>query len=522
MRVAIGADHAGFPLKEAVIQAVEAAGNSVLDLGIYTPEPSDYPDAALAVGRALQRAEADRGILLCGSGVGVSIAANKLRGIRAGVCHDIYSAHQSVEHDDMNVLCLGPRVIGPSLAVDLVIAFLRARFSGEERHRRRIAKIAAMEGDASMNRITALKEQFGQSVWIDFISRDALDSGELARLVEGGVVGLTSNPTIFEKAISSGKSYDADIAALASQGKPVKDAYEALAMADIASAADLLRPVYDRTDGLDGYVSLEVSPYLAHDTAGTIAEAKRLFADLGRPNVMIKVPGTPEGLPAIAELIGSGININVTLLFALDAYQAAALAYLDGLEDWAAKGGDVHRVASVASFFVSRLDTLVDKLLVGHPREAELRGQAAVANAKLAYARFGGIFSGPRWQALATNGARVQRPLWASTSTKNPNYRDTIYVDDLIGPHTVNTMPPQTLEAFQDHGQLAQTVTGGVEEAQALLAALAGAGIDMDQVTQDLLRAGVASFSGSFDQLLDGLKGKMASLAPQRHQDAAL
>jgi transaldolase len=284
-------------------------------------------------------------------------------------------------------------------------------------------------------------------------------------------------------------------------------------MADIASAADLLRPVYARSDGLDGYVSLEVSPYLAHDTAGTIAEAKRLFAAVSRPNLMIKVPGTPEGAPAIAELIGSGININVTLLFGRDAYEAAAGAYLDGLEAWAAKGGNVRRVASVASFFVSRVDSVVDKLLAGHPREAELRGRAAVANARLAYARFEEIFSTPRWQALAAKGARVQRPLWASTSTKNPNYRDTIYVDELIGPHTVNTMPPQTLEAFQDHGLLAQTVAGGAGEARALLAALAAEGIDMDQVTQDLLRAGVTSFSGSFDQLLDGLKGKMASLA---------
>jgi transaldolase len=364
-----------------------------------------------------------------------------------------------------------------------------------------------------MNRITALREQFGQSVWIDFISRDALASGELARLVEDGVVGLTSNPTIFEKAISSGKSYDADIAALARGEKPVKEAYEALAMADITAAADLLRPVYDHSDGLDGYVSLEVSPHLAHDTAGTIAEAKRLFAAVSRPNLMIKVPGTPEGVPAIAELIGSGININVTLLFALDAYEAAAVAYLDGLDAWTAKGGDPHRVASVASFFVSRVDTAVDKQLSGHPRESELRGRAAVANAKLAYARFGQIFTGPRWQTLAANGARVQRPLWASTSTKNPNYRDTIYVDDLIGPHTVNTMPPQTLEAFRDHGRLAETVSASLDEAEEVLAALATAGIDMKQVTQELLRAGVASFSASFDQLLEGLRDKMAALA---------
>ncbi len=364
-----------------------------------------------------------------------------------------------------------------------------------------------------MNRITALREKYGQSVWIDFISRDALVSGELARLVDLGVVGLTSNPTIFEKAISLGKTYDADIAALASQGKSLLEIYEALAMADIAAAADLLRPVYDRTDAVDGYVSLEVSPHLAHDTAGTIAEAKRLFAALGRPNVMIKVPGTPAGVPAITELIRSGVNVNVTLLFALDAYQAAAEAYLDGLEARANEGSDIRRVASVASFFVSRLDTAVDRRLAGHPREAELRGRAAVANAKLAYARFQKIFAGPRWEALAKRGARVQRPLWASTSTKNPAYPDTLYVDEQIGPHTVNTMPPQTLQATLDHGRLAQTITEGVEEARALLATLADVGIDMDEITQELLRAGVKSFADSLDQLLAGLEAKISALS---------
>jgi len=361
----------------------------------------------------------------------------------------------------------------------------------------------------AQERLLAL-QKYGQSVWIDFISRDALASGELARMVEAGVLGLTSNPSIFEKAISTGVTYDVDITDLARRGKSVPQIYEALALADIRAAAALLRPVYDRTDALDGYVSLEVSPHLAHDTAGTIAEARRLWAALDRPNILIKVPGTPEGIPAIAELIRSGINVNVTLLFALDAYEAAANAYLDGLTARAEAGGEVRNVASVASFFVSRVDTAVDKRLAGRPAGRSLRGRAAVANARLAYARFQEIFAGPCWEALAARGARVQRPLWASTSTKDPAYPDTLYVDELIGPHTVNTMPPQTLAAFSDHGRLGETITQGVVEAEALMGQLAALGIDMDDVTDELLRAGVKAFSDAFDQLLAGLTAKVS------------
>ena len=331
-------------------------------------------------------------------------------------------------------------------------------------------------------------------------------------VVEEGVLGLTSNPAIFERAITTGKTYDAEIATLAAAGKSALEIYEALALADIATAADLLRPVYDRTDALDGYVSIEVSPRLAHDTAGTIAEGKRLWAALGRPNVMIKVPGTPEGVPAIQELIASGINVNVTLLFSIAAYEASALAYIAGLAALAASGGDVHRVASVASFFVSRLDTAVDKLLAGRPEAATLRGKAAVANTKLAYVRFQEIFAGPRWEKLAALGARVQRPLWASTSTKDPTYPDTFYMDALIGPHTVNTTPPQTVQAFADHGTLAETVTQDVAGAQAALAALAALGMDVDAITDDLTSQGVKLFAEAFDRLEAGLAAKIAAL----------
>ncbi len=362
-----------------------------------------------------------------------------------------------------------------------------------------------------INRLCALAD-YGQSVWIDFISREALSSGQLAKMVaEDGVVGLTSNPSIFEKAISSGQSYDAGIAVGAQAGLSVEEIYESLALDDIIAAADLLLPVYERSGGLDGYVSLEVAPRLANDAVGTAYHARRLHAALGRPNVMIKVPGTPAGVPAIRELIGSGISVNATLLFGIDAYDAAAHAYLDGLETWVAAGGDPARVASVASFFVSRVDTAVDKQLVS-PEAGRWRGKAAVANARLAYARFEEIFSGARWQALAARGARVQRPLWASTSTKDPSYSDTIYVDELIGPHTVNTMPPATLAAFRDHGHPARTIDTDVTGARATMVGLEQHGVNMAAVTQELLDAGVRAFSDAFDRLLSGLEGKVAGL----------
>jgi transaldolase len=353
--------------------------------------------------------------------------------------------------------------------------------------------------------------ELGQAMWLDYIRRSFIASGELQVAVETGIRGVTSNPTIFEKAIGHSDDYDDELNELVAAGKSADVIYETLAMADISAAADVLRPLYDQSRGGDGFVSLEVSPTLAHDTAATIAEARRLFSALNKPNVMIKVPATPAGMSAIRALIGAGININVTLIFALSQYEAVVEAYLTGLEDLAARGGDLSQVASVASFFVSRVDTAVDKQL-DELGNRELRGMIAVANAKVAYARFRELFSGPRWEQLAAKGAGVQRPLWASTGTKDPQYSDTLYVDTLIGPHTVNTAPPNTIEAFKDHGTVALTIDKDVDTARAQIAALAGLGIDLEAITQQLQDEGVASFAASFESLMRSVAEKRERL----------
>ncbi len=352
----------------------------------------------------------------------------------------------------------------------------------------------------------------GQAIWLDFIRRSFLDSGELGDLVGKGLRGVTSNPSIFQKAITASTDYDAAVERLVGEGGSVNDIYEALAIQDIRRACDIMQPVYGSTDGLDGYVSLEVNPKLAYDTEGTVMEARRLSSLVDRPNVMIKVPATPEGIPAIETLTGEGININVTLIFSLQQYEDSAMAYIHGLEKLAAANVDFSRMASVASFFVSRVDGKIDPKLVALGN-SELQGKIAIANAKMAYHRFGELFSGPRWDKLAAQGARVQRPLWGSTSTKNPDYPDTLYVDELIGPHTVNTLPPETLDAFLDHGNAARTVDADVEQARQHLAQLAGLGIDLGEVTTQLMGEGVDAFADSFDELMSGIAEKVAAIA---------
>jgi transaldolase/glucose-6-phosphate isomerase len=511
MRIAIGSDHAGFALKEAVKPFLTKADREVLDLGTHSADPVDYTDYAESVAQALRDKRAERGILLCGSGVGASMAANRIPGIRAGLCHDTYSAHQGVEHDDMNVLVLGGRIVGVELARELIGAFLDARFSGEARHRRRLAKMMALE-----NPLRALGI-FGQSVWLDYIRRSLIVSGELRRMIdEDDLRGVTSNPAIFEKAITGSSEYRELLDRAEFRTLDAKTVYERLAVQDIQDAADALHAVYAETSRRDGYVSLEVSPLLAYDTAATVEEARRLWRAVGRDNLMIKVPATPQGIPAVRELIGQGINVNVTLLFAQDAYERVAEAYIAGLEARAASGGDLRRVASVASFFVSRIDTAIDALIAKrlqgtvNANEASalrsLSGKVAIANAKLAYQRYRELFNTPRWQALARQGAQTQRLLWASTGTKNPSYRDVVYIEELIGPDTVNTIPPATLEAFRDHGRPRASLMEDVEAASDTMATLAEVGIPMRDVTDRLLVDGVQLFSDAFAKLLKAVE----------------
>jgi len=365
-------------------------------------------------------------------------------------------------------------------------------------------------------RLTELFDEQGQSPWIDDLKRSYLTTGRLQELIDLGIRGMTSNPTIFQKAIAGSSDYDAQFGDLA--GKlSVENAYWELVIDDVTNACGVMRPIYDSSGGGDGFVSLEVAPSLAHDTAGTIAAARGLHERINLPNLMVKIPATKEGVGAIRQMISEGRNINVTLIFSLSRYAEVIEAYLSGLEEWVAGGGDASRVHSVASFFVSRVDTEVDRRLgqLGSDGDA-IKGKAAVAQAKLAYRLFGEQFAGPRWDALAGQHAHRQRPLWASTSTKNPAYPDLLYVDQLIGPHTVNTMPDATMDAFLDHGTPAPTVDVGVDAAAADLARLAGVGVDMEDVGHVLEDEGVAAFAKSFEELMGVLDGKAAALQAGR------
>lgn len=358
---------------------------------------------------------------------------------------------------------------------------------------------------------------YGQSFWYDNIRRRLLEDGTLQALIEqDGLRGMTSNPSIFEKAIGKSDDYDAQIRQLVADGADTEQIYEALALADIQQACDLFTSLYQTSQGTDGFVSLEVSPYLAKDTAVTISEAKRLFTAVNRPNLMIKVPATPEGIPAIEALIAAGIHVNVTLMFNMAHYEAVAHAYIRGLQTLLASGGDASAVASVASFFVSRVDTAVDKQLTAYdtPAATDLLGKTAVANCKAVYQRFQEIFHGPTFAPLAAAGARPQRLLWASTSTKNPAYPATLYIDELIGPETVNTMPPETIDAFRAHGRVAARLQADVAEATAVLAALPNWGIDLHQIGETLQEEGVAAFAKAFDTLLAAIRQKQAALHP--------
>lgn len=375
-----------------------------------------------------------------------------------------------------------------------------------------------------MNALKQL-ETCGQSPWLDYLKRSLIHNGELERLIErDGVKGVTSNPSIFEQAIGHSDEYADAIRQFLGEGAPAaSEIYEHLAIADIRAAADVLRPVYERTRRRDGYVSLECSPYLANDAEATVAEALRLWEAVGRSNLMVKVPATPAGLPAIRRLIAGGLNINITLLFSVETYEQAVEAYIAGLEDLLHAGGDVSSIASVASFFISRIDTAVDKQLDGladGQAADRLRGKAAIANAKVAYDRYKALFSGPRWQKLASAGAQTQRLLWASTGAKNPAYKDTIYVESLIGADTVNTLPPATMDAFRDHGKIQPgAIEQDLADAKKTLSELAEHVVSLDEITRQLLEDGVRQFSEAFDKLFASLERRRRILLDGQRPD---
>ncbi len=366
-------------------------------------------------------------------------------------------------------------------------------------------------------------QQLGQSVWYDNVDRAQIQSGQYQHiLTDDGIAGVTSNPSIFGKSISTGHAYDEQITQLLNEGKDTSAVYEAVVIQDIRTVADMLRPVFERTEGQDGYVSLEVSPDLSHDTEGTLSEARRFWKMVDRPNLMIKIPATPEGIPAIKQAISEGISINVTLIFSLDSYRAVADAYLSGLEERNGRGEAINKIASVASFFVSRVDTLVDQLLEDkikatsdtneQQRLKALEGKAAIANARLVYQEFKRIFGSPRFDTLKQAGANLQRPLWASTSTKNPAYRDVLYAEELIGPNTVDTMPLETVENFRDHGNARVTIENDLQGAKDIFTALEAEGIHYNQVTQQLLEEGVKKFADAFHQLFNDIKSKQQGI----------
>ncbi|MEM9681991.1 MAG: bifunctional transaldolase/phosoglucose isomerase [Pseudomonadota bacterium] len=515
MRIALAADHAGSVIREAIAAVIRDAGHEPVILGANLNNPQDdYPVFAQLVGDALAAGKASRAVLVCGSGAGVTVAANKLPGVRAALGHDIYTAHQMVEHDHCNVMTLGARTIGEEVAKELVEAFVDASFSGEDRHRRRLREVLDMERNQQNNPLKQLHDA-GQSIWLDNIRRALLDSGTLARYISTlSVTGLTSNPTIFEHAIAGSTDYDKAILDRLDKGLSTEQLFFEIALEDIVAAADLFRPIHDATDGGDGYVSLEVSPTLADDTDGTIAEAKRLHAQADRPNVFIKVPGTAAGAAAIEELIFAGIPINVTLLFSREHYLAAAEAYMRGLErrHEAEQSLDV---ASVASLFVSRWDVAANASL-----PAELHNRLGVAIGQRTFKGYQDILASERWRSLAEAGAKPQRLLWASTSAKDPALPDTFYVQALAADNTVNTMPEATLLAFGQHGRLGDLLTiDASEDAESVIAEIEKAGVSTDALAEKLQTDGRDSFDASFAQLLRSIDTKIESLREAREPE---
>jgi len=505
LTIAIGHDHAGQPLREAAISATKAAGHIPLVASHDSIEPTDYPDVAAAVGEAIARGRAQRGLLICGSGAGVTVAANNHPHVRAALAHEGYTARQMVEHDDVNVLAIGARVVGPRLAAEVIRVFLQAAFSGEERHARRLAKVLDQRRRMHRNALRELVDA-GQGVWLDSISSALIDEGRLARYIaELFVTGVTSNPSILEEVIaSSDDDYDDRIRALgAERARVPEDLAFALALSDLTKAADLLLPTFHATRGFDGFVSIEVSPGSVDDERATVAMGKKLHRLAKRPNVMIKVPGTAAGLRATEELLVDGIPVNVTLLFSPRHHAETSEAYLRAMER-RLEQGRAPRVASVASMFVSRWDAAVDDLLP-EPH----RGKLGLALMQETFSAYRNTLESPRFRRLENEGALAQRLLFASTSPKDPSLPEGYYLGRLAAPGTVDTVPEATLLAYAEHGVRCELLEPDPEGAREAIAAAEAASVDVEALADQLRNDGTASFAAAWERLLASIREKL-------------
>ena len=515
-------DHAGVDLHDIVIKTIKECGCEVIDVGTDSHNSVDFPDYAFAAAQKILDKEAEKGIFVCGSGIGMCLAANKIKGIYAAVCHDWYSAHQAVEHDDINVLCLGSRVIGPELAHDLITAFLSADFNYKPNQIRRVDKVRQIEdGTFELKNNSMRLYESGQSVWLDNIQRGSIKNGKLAKDIERGLIrGITSSPSIFRKAITDSKDYENALTPMALANIDAEDIFTQLMVEDIRNAADQFRNLYIHSMGNDGFVSLEISPLYAHDPERTLSQAKSIWKAVNRPNLMIKIPAAKEIIPVITELTALGINLNLTLLFSPVRYEEAAAAYIAGLRQRLEKGEAIDKIRSVASVFISRVDSKVDSMLAEKGISSRnLQGKTAIRNAQRIYNRSLKIFDDENFGEIRNRGGKAQRVLWASTSTKNPLFKPTYYVDSLIGENTVISVPPSTLDALLKSCETKPSLPVSEEEIETFFSALQNAGVDIDEVYNQLETEGIAAFVKDYNDTLfsirsrcEEIRGNMAQL----------
>lgn len=504
-------DHAGVDLHDIVIKTIKECGCDVIDVGTDSSSSVDFPDYAYAASQKILDKEAEKGIFVCGSGIGMCLAANKIKGIYAAVCHDWYSSHQAVEHDDINVMCLGSRVIGPELAHDLIVAFLSSEFNFKPNQIRRMNKVRQIEdGTFELKNNSMRLLESGQSVWLDYIRRGLIKSGILAKDIERGIIrGVTSNPSIFRKAITDSQDYENALIPMALANVDAEYIFTQLTVEDIRNAADLFRDLYISSQGNDGFVSLEVSPLYAHDPEKTLVQAKSIWKAVNRPNLMIKIPVTKEIFPVITELTAAGINLNLTLLFSPEQYEQAAEAYIAGLRQRIEKGETIDKIRSVASIFVSRVDTKIDSMLAETGVSSRnLQGKAAIRNAQKIYNRSLMIFNDENFGYIRERGGNAQRVLWASASVKNKLFKQTYYVDALVGENTVNTVPPSTLDALLKSCETKASLPVPEDEIEAFFVSLQNAGIDIDAVYAQLEDEGIAAFITDYNATLNSIRSR--------------